>query len=188
MFYICTNGVFVLKTGSWIAIKSVQPFHLKQQKSCHKTRWPWYTQHANGQLGLNRGLGYLYIMLLICNVIDPWRKLCRIDISWAQSHVNIFHSIIWLWYDTGLKYKHSVHTQALIILFSCPFLFLPLHLPHLPLSPSPSLSLLSLHQLLLLLQSQSEESPHPPAQTETKGLIRLLNTAPFLHPSLHARP
>lgn len=50
------------------------------------------------------------------------------------------------------------------------------------------LSLLSLHQLLLLLQSQSEESPHPPAQTETKGLIRLLNTAPFLHLSLHARP
>lgn len=44
---------------------------------------------------------------------------------------------------------------------------------------------LSLHQLLLL-QSQSGESPHPPAQTETKGPIRLLNTAPFLHPSLHA--
>lgn len=61
--------------------------------------------------------------------------------------------------------------------------------PHLPLSISPSLSLLTLHQLLLLLlQTQSGESPHPPAQTETKGLIRLLNTAPSLHPSLHALP
>ncbi|KAI9534714.1 hypothetical protein NQZ68_010099 [Dissostichus eleginoides] len=49
-------------------------------------------------------------------------------------------------------------------------------------------SLTAVLQLLLLLQSQSGESPRPPAQTETKGLIRLLNTAPFLHPSLHARP
>ena len=68
--------------------------------------------------------------------------------------------------------------NTLIIHFSSSFPFLPLDLPHLPLSSSPSLSSFTAPAAAAAPEPQ-RRVPHPPAQIETKGHIRLLNTAPF---------
>lgn len=54
-------------------------------------------RNADGQLGLNGGLGYLYTMQFTYNVSDPYKKTFTIKtILSAQSHINIFHIMILL--------------------------------------------------------------------------------------------
>lgn len=94
--HVCISFVHLIKTGCWIAIKACNTSNLKQQKSKYKIQWPWHMDHADGQLGLNKGLGYLYIKIFIYNLIDlknMQHQHFNITLS-TQSYANIFHSII----------------------------------------------------------------------------------------------
>lgn len=139
---------------------------------------------VDGQLGLNRGLNHSYDALqqpFDCNVIIG--RVCKNH--WSESFLYPSHG------NTAARPEMQCICLSLdlLVFFSSSYFPTSLCL-HQPPSPRPlTLSLFLLCTSCCCSRARVESPFTPPTHTQaqTKGLIRLLNTAPFLHPSPHAQ-